>query len=65
MQTWEYAPQYALRTYAYLVPMAGIAKVYEYILSNFCPDYLIRILSSSLLLVGGGSDDGIVGGGSV
>lgn len=60
MQTWEYAPQYALRTYAYLVPMAGIAKVYEYILSNFCSDYFIKILSSSLLLVGGRSDDGVV-----
>jgi len=65
MQTWEYAPQYALRTYAYLVPMAGIAKVYEYMLSNFCSDNFTKILSSSLLLVGGGGsdDDGMVGGG--
>lgn len=63
MQTWEYAPQYALRTYAYLVPMAGIAKVYEYILSTsiFCSsDYCNKILTSSLLLVGGSSSSSTV-----
>ena len=34
MQTWEYAPQYALRTYAYLLPMVGIAKSFEFILGK-------------------------------
>lgn len=29
MQTWEYAPQYALRTYAYLFPMAIINRLYN------------------------------------
>jgi alpha-1,2-mannosyltransferase len=27
-QTWEYANEYALRTYAYLTPLCGLAKVY-------------------------------------
>jgi len=27
MQTWEYSPQYALRSYAYLLPLAGLAKL--------------------------------------
>ena len=29
MQTWEYAPQYALRTYAYLFPMAILNRLYN------------------------------------
>ncbi|EJK65940.1 hypothetical protein THAOC_13160 [Thalassiosira oceanica] len=33
MQTWEYAPQYALRTYAYIMPMAIVAKIYQSIYS--------------------------------
>jgi len=49
MQTWEYAPQYALRTYAYLIPMAGIAKSFQYIL-NYMPPSLVDQLSTLLLV---------------
>ena len=49
MQTWEYAPQYALRTYAYLVPMALLSKMYERFLS-ILPSSLIGILGRSLSL---------------
>jgi len=31
MQTWEYAPQYALRTYAYLAPMVGFSHLFEFL----------------------------------
>ena len=49
MQTWEYAPQYALRTYAYLVPMAALSKMYELILSVL-PGSFLSILGRSLSL---------------
>ena len=49
MQTWEYAPQYALRTYAYLVPMALLSKMYEQFLS-ILPASLLDILGQSLSL---------------
>lgn len=49
MQTWEYAPQYALRTYAYLLPMAGLAKCLQFIL-NILPTSLLRQLPNLLLL---------------
>ena len=49
MQTWEYAPQYALRTYAYLVPMAALSKMYELILSVL-PGSFLGILGRSLSL---------------
>ena len=49
MQTWEYAPQYALRTYAYLIPMALLSKMYERFLS-ILPSSLIGILGRSLSL---------------
>ena len=34
MQTWEYAPQYALRTYAYLLPMKLMVTLYQFLLGN-------------------------------
>lgn len=49
MQTWEYAPQYALRTYAYLLPMAGIAKTFQLLLDAL-PAPLIEPLSRLLML---------------
>ena len=49
MQTWEYAPQYALRTYAYLLPMAGIAKAYKSLL-DILPTSLIEQLPRLLML---------------
>jgi alpha-1,2-mannosyltransferase len=49
MQTWEYAPQYALRTYAYLLPMAGIAKICQLVLDAL-PANLIEQLSRLLML---------------
>lgn len=71
MQTWEYAPQYELRTYAYLLPLAGVARVHQCILG-----LLTRIIShpslhkllSSALLFGGvnlGSDNNDVDDGSI
>ena len=55
MQTWEYAPQYALRTYAYLVPMAGLAKCLQFIL-NSLPTSLLRQLPNLLLLQSSSQD---------
>lgn len=52
MQTWEYAPQFALRTYAYLLPMAGVAKCYQTLLdvipSSFI-QHIQRLLMSTEL----------------
>jgi alpha-1,2-mannosyltransferase len=31
-QTWEYSNEFALRTYAYLTPMVGVAKFYQWVL---------------------------------
>ncbi len=43
MQTWEYAPQFAVRTYAYLLPISYIARAYETIF-NVCPPFVLNIL---------------------
>ncbi|KAL7485508.1 hypothetical protein ACHAW6_011959 [Cyclotella cf. meneghiniana] len=51
MQTWEYAPQYALRTYAYLLPMAAVDKSYQFLLDRLpvsLLDSLSRLLTLSL-----------------
>lgn len=48
MQTWEYAPQYALRTYAYLLPMAGLAKCLQFILKILPTTTLRHLLSGSV-----------------
>jgi alpha-1,2-mannosyltransferase len=32
LQTWEYANEYALRTFAYLVPVQGVAVVWQYLI---------------------------------
>lgn len=50
MQTWEYAPQYALRTYAYLYPMVGIGKLWQMIV-RYLPWKWKDALSSALLLL--------------
>lgn len=47
MQTWEYAPQYALRTYAYLIPMSLLSNIYRYVyelLSPHARGYLLSFL---------------------
>jgi len=44
MQTWEYAPQYALRTYVYLLPMAGLAKCLQFILKFLPRQQLFNLL---------------------
>lgn len=49
MQTWEYAPQYALRTYAYLYPMVGIAKVWQFVL-RYLPWNWKGVVSSALFI---------------
>lgn len=43
MQTWEYAPQFALRTYAYLYPLVGIGKLYEYLLPLVRPSVTLLV----------------------
>ena len=30
LQTWEYAPNYALRSWAYVLPFAGLARLASY-----------------------------------
>ena len=55
MQTWEYAPQYALRTYAYLLPMVPVAKCFQYLL-DWLPSPRVRQLSTLLLLSPSSSD---------
>eukprot|EP00804_Cyclotella_cryptica_P001087 CCRYP_008381-RA/>CCRYP_008381-RA protein AED:0.11 eAED:0.11 QI:26/1/1/1/0.33/0.25/4/1513/367 len=52
MQTWEYAPQYALRTYAYLLPMAGVAKSYQFLLDRL-PVVVVECLPRLLFLTQG------------
>mmetsp|Transcript_20799 Transcript_20799/g.31232 ORF Transcript_20799/g.31232 Transcript_20799/m.31232 type:complete len:129 (-) Transcript_20799:1670-2056(-) len=47
LQTWEYAPQYALRTYAYLLPMSCLSSLYQWILS-LCPAESLIFLSSMI-----------------
>ena len=47
MQTWEYAPQYALRTYAYLLPLSIISKCLRIFL-GILPPFCISLLSKSL-----------------
>jgi alpha-1,2-mannosyltransferase len=49
MQTWEYAPQYALRTYAYLLPMTALAKLYQFLLNNL-PQCFVENLPKMLML---------------
>mmetsp|Transcript_18689 Transcript_18689/g.34405 ORF Transcript_18689/g.34405 Transcript_18689/m.34405 type:complete len:623 (+) Transcript_18689:38-1906(+) len=49
MQTWEYAHQYALRTYAYLLPMAAVAKSFQRLLDWLPPSFHGQ-LSTMLLL---------------
>jgi Alg9-like mannosyltransferase family. len=49
MQTWEYAPQFALRTYAYLLPMLIVTKGYSLILQN-CPQCIVSFLTRILLV---------------
>ena len=53
MQTWEYAPQYALRTYAYLYPMVGIGKLWQIVLR--CLPWNWKDALSSALLVSSSS----------
>ncbi|EED93788.1 mannosyl transferase [Thalassiosira pseudonana CCMP1335] len=48
MQTWEYAPQYALRTYAYLLPMAGGSSSVISSLGSQNKPLLFALLRSSL-----------------
>ncbi|KAL7553030.1 hypothetical protein ACHAWF_016271 [Thalassiosira exigua] len=48
MQTWEYAPEHALRTYAYLLPTAGAASILRTVL-DYVPSSLVRGLNALLL----------------
>lgn len=48
MQTWEYASQYALRTYAYLLPMQGLSRFYEEVY-GLIPNDTIELLAGLLV----------------
>ena len=50
-QTWEYANEYALRTYAYLTPLWAIAKAYQPLVS-FLPDWWWSLLTSQEVAAG-------------
>ncbi|VEU36826.1 unnamed protein product [Pseudo-nitzschia multistriata] len=48
-QTWEYANEFSLRTYAYLTPIAGIARVYlEGLRSGIFPSWLWPLLTEQM-----------------
>jgi len=49
MQTWEYAPQFALRTYAYLLPMYILSRVYQFLLQHCCPPFLLSVLYNVMM----------------
>jgi len=44
-QTWEYANKFALRTYAYLMPLVGISKIYQ-MLIPYLPAWLWPLLTT-------------------
>lgn len=48
LQTWEYASQYALRTYAYLLPMQGLSRFYEHVF-ELLPNATIELLARLLV----------------
>lgn len=46
LQTWEYANEFALRTYAYLTPIVGIGRIYLQILqSGILPSWMWSLLT--------------------
>ncbi|CAJ1957975.1 unnamed protein product [Cylindrotheca closterium] len=49
-QTWEYANQFALRTYSYLMPMLGLAKVYQALIP-YLPAWCWPLLSDQMAVV--------------
>ena len=50
MQTWEYAHEYALRTYAYLLPLVGLSKLYQ-VLIPYLPAWIWPLLSNHQVVV--------------
>ena len=44
MQTWEYAPQYALRTYAYLLPLSFISQLISFLPIEITKPILFKLL---------------------
>mmetsp|Transcript_42946 Transcript_42946/g.103931 ORF Transcript_42946/g.103931 Transcript_42946/m.103931 type:complete len:583 (+) Transcript_42946:108-1856(+) len=48
-QTWEYANEFALRTYAYLMPLMGVAKVYQAVIP-FLPAWCWPLLSDQMVV---------------
>jgi len=49
MQTWEYAHQYALRSYAYLLPLQGLARIYEWLLPSTSTTGMLKALVPLLM----------------
>jgi alpha-1,2-mannosyltransferase len=58
LQTWEYAHEYALRTYAYLMPLVGLGKVYEAVILLLSNNYYLVPIQS--LIVPLLTDDGSI-----
>lgn len=44
LQTWEYATEFALRTYTYLLPLQGLARFFSTVLNNESLAYLASLL---------------------
>ena len=51
MQTWEYAHQYALRTYAYLLPLAAVARIVTPVAQQWAPFLVDFAVSQEKLAV--------------
>lgn len=49
-QTWEYSNEYALRTYAYLLPLYGLSKVFLTLIPHL-PAWLWPLLTNQLVVV--------------
>lgn len=43
MQTWEYSPEFALRTYAYLMPLLGLSRFYELLVTSWSSSQMMMI----------------------
>jgi alpha-1,2-mannosyltransferase len=50
LQTWEYANEFALRTYAYLGPLWAISKLYQPLI-NYIPSWCWSLLTNQLVLL--------------
>lgn len=50
-QTWEYSNTFALRTYAYLIPLYGISKLYQTIVLPYIPNFWWPLLTNQSVIL--------------